>query len=86
MDINLAGRTGTELGHIAELVSAVCEIAAEPDGIEFDRASIKVSRIKEDADYDGVRVRFHATLANARIPMRIDTGFGDVIVPGPTEV
>ena len=43
-------------------------------------------RIKEDADYEGVRVRFYATLAKARIPMQIDIGFGDVIVPGPTEV
>ena len=68
------------------LLAAVCEVVAEPDGVEFNRASIEVSRIKEDADYEGVRVRFHATLAKARIPMQIDIGFGDVIVPGPTEV
>ena len=86
MDIDLAGRTSNELDHIAELVGTVCEVVAEPDGVEFNRASIEVSRIKEDADYEGVRVRFHATLAKARIPMQIDIGFGDVIVPGPTEV
>jgi hypothetical protein len=74
------------LDHIAELVGTVCEVVAQPDGVEFNRASIEVSRIKEDADYEGVRVRFHATLAKARIPMQIDIGFGDVIVPGPTEV
>lgn len=55
-------------------------------GIDFNPASIEVSRIKEDADYEGVRVRFQATLAKARIPMQIDIGFGDVIVPQPTEV
>lgn len=86
MDIDLAGRTSNELGHIADLIGAVCEVEAEPDGVEFNRASIEASRIKEDADYEGVRVRFHATLAKARIPMQIDIGFGDVIVPGPTEV
>ena len=86
VDIDLAGRTSNELDHIAELVGAVCDVMAEPDGVEFNRASIEVSRIKEDADYEGVRVRFHATLAKARIPMQIDIGFGDVIVPGPTEV
>lgn len=86
MDIDLAGRTSNELDHIAELVGAVCEVVAEPDGIEFNRASIEVSKIKEDADYEGVRVRFHAILAKARIPLQIDIGFGDVIVPGPTEV
>ena len=86
IDIDLAGRTSNELDDIARLIGAVCETAVEPDGIEFSRTSIEVSRIKEDADYEGVRVRFHATLAKARIPMQIDIGFGDVIVPGPTEV
>jgi predicted nucleotidyltransferase component of viral defense system len=86
MDIDLAGRTSNELDHIAELVRSVCETVTEPDGIEFIAASIEVSRIKEDADYEGVRVRFHATLARARIPMQIDIGFGDVIVPAPKEL
>lgn len=86
MDIDLAGRINNQLDHIADLVGAVCEVVGEPDGVEFNRASIEAKRIKEDADYEGVRVRFHATLARARIPMQIDIGFGDVIVPGPTEV
>src|ERR1019366_9710106 len=46
----------------------------------------KIAEGYKDADYEGVRVRFHATLAQARIPMQIDIGFGDVIVPGPTEI
>lgn len=86
MDIDLAGRINNQLDHIADLVGAVCEVVGEPDGVEFNRAPIEAKRIKEDADYEGVRVRFHATLARARIPMQIDIGFGDVIVPGPTEV
>jgi len=64
----------------------VCGVATDPDGIEFNRDSIEVSRIKEDADYEGVRVQFHATLARARSPMQLDIGFGDIITPGPTEV
>jgi predicted nucleotidyltransferase component of viral defense system len=86
MDIDLAGRTSNELDHITQLISAVCDVVTEPDGIEFNRASIEVTRIKEDADYEGVRVNFHAVLAKARVPMQIDIGFGDVVVPGPTEI
>ena len=86
IDIDLAGRTSNELDHIAELVGTVCDTVAEPDGIEFNRASIEVSRIKEDADYEGVRVKFHAVLAKARVPMQIDIGFGDIVLPGPTMV
>jgi hypothetical protein len=68
MDIDLAGRSSNELDHIAELVGGVREVMAEPDGVEFNRASIEVSRIKEDADYEGVRARFHATLARGANP------------------
>ena len=81
MDIDLAGKTNNELEDIRWLVGEVCEFATVPDGIEFTAASIKVQRIKEDAEYEGVRVRFNGTLAKARIPMQIDIGFGDAIVP-----
>lgn len=86
MDIDLAGKTSNELAHIETVIREVCGMAAPPDGLEFDPASIELARIKEDAEYEGVRVRFHATLARARIPMQIDIGFGDVIVPEPSEV
>ena len=86
MDIDLEGRVNNQLDHIKEVVGTVCEVDVEPDGIAFNRASIEASRIKEDADYEGVRVQFHATLARARIPMQIDIGFGDVITPGPTDI
>jgi hypothetical protein len=86
MDIDLAGQTNNQLDRIKEIVGAMCEIEVDPDGIEFNRAAIEVSRIKEDADYEGVRVQFHATLAKARIPMQLDIGFGDVITPRPTEI
>ncbi len=86
IDIDLAGRTSNELEHMRSVVADLCQLNTEPDGLEFDAASIEVQRIKEDAEYEGVRIRFSATLAKARIPMQIDVGFGDVIVPKPTEV
>jgi len=86
IDIDLAGRTSNELEHIRSVVAELCQLKTEPDGLEFDPASIEAQRIKEDAEYEGVRVRFNATLAKARIPMQIDIGFGDVIVPRPIEV
>jgi predicted nucleotidyltransferase component of viral defense system len=81
MDIDLLGRTSNELEHIRVLINEVCELEPEPDGVQFDPKSIRTARIKEHADYEGVRVLFRATLAGARIPMQIDIGFGDVIVP-----
>ena len=86
IDIDLAGRTSNELEHIRLVVAELCQLDTEPDGLEFAADSIEVQRIKEDAEYEGVRIRFNATLAKARIPMQIDVGFGDVIVPKPVEV
>jgi predicted nucleotidyltransferase component of viral defense system len=86
IDIDLEGRVNNQLDHIKDVVATVCGVDVEPDGIAFNRTSIEVSRIKEDADYEGVRVQFHATLAGARIPMQLDIGFGDVITPEPTDI
>jgi hypothetical protein len=77
MDIDLLGRTSNELEHIRVVFQQLCDVKSEPDGMEFDSKSVKVARIKEDADYEGVRVHFRAVLARARIPMQIDIGFGD---------
>ena len=85
-DIDLLGRTSNELEHIRVLFAQLCDVESEPDGIEFDSKSVKVARIKEDADYEGVRVHFRAVLARARIPMQIDIGFGDVVNPGVIEI
>lgn len=86
MDIDLLGRTENELDHIRSIVAEMCDIETEADGIQFDAKSVEVGRIKEDAECEGVRVRFRATLAGARVPMQIDIGFGDVITPGAIEI
>ena len=61
----------------------VCKIKVLPDGLVFDAKTVKGQRIKEDADYEGVRVKFFAFLERSKIPMQIDIGFGDIIIPKP---
>jgi hypothetical protein len=86
MDIDLLGRTSNNLEHIRVIFAQLCDVESEPDGIEFESKSVKVARIKEDADYEGVRVHFRAVLARARIVMQIDIGFGDIVSPGVIEI
>ncbi len=86
LDIDLAGRTSNEFDHIHALLVEVYTAKTEPHGIEFAANSVRVSRIRDDAEYEGVRGQFHATLAKARVPMQVDIGFGDIITPEPTEV
>ena len=63
----------------------ICEMHVEDDGLRFDAGTVTAERITEDADYEGVRVKFVGHLENARIPIQIDLGFGDVITPAPVE-
>lgn len=63
----------------------LCAQPVEDDGLLFDPSTVQAIKIKEDADYEGVRVTFLATLANARISVQIDIGFGDTITPAPIE-
>ena len=59
----------------------VCTTSVADDGLVFDPESVTAQRIKEGADYEGVRVRFLGFLEKARIPIQIDIGFGDAITP-----
>jgi len=83
LDIDLAGRTDNGLENIRTVVRSLCAIDVTEDGITFNAESVEVSRIEEDADYEGARARFDAILAGARVLLQIDVGFGDVIVPHP---
>ncbi len=59
-----------------EIVEISCD-----DGVKFNTSSITSERIKEDADYEGVRLKVDATLGQARKRLQMDVGFGDIIIP-----
>jgi predicted nucleotidyltransferase component of viral defense system len=86
MDIDLMGRIDNSLEHIRVAVEEICGLAVEQDGVEFSEETIEIQRIKEDAEYEGARVRLTATVAKARLVVQIDIGFGDSIVPRPTKI
>ncbi len=82
-DIDLLGRMNNSVAAILPVIRDICNQDVEPDGLLFDPATIEGRVIKEDADYEGVRVVFRCLLQNARVQMQIDIGFGDVMVPDP---
>ena len=65
MDIDLMGRTDNSREHIRVVVEEICGLAVEQDGVEFREETIEIQRIKEDAEYEGARVRLTATVAKA---------------------
>jgi len=82
-DLDLLGSGSSATDDVEQSVRAICEIE-DDDGISFDGQSVEGVRIQEDDEYDGVRVKFRARLAGARIPMQVDIGFGDAVYPEPS--
>ena len=71
-----------------ELKKAFIEIAgiASEDSVVYNTENITSERIKEDADYEGVRIKLTACLGSARKILQFDIGFGDVVVPKPLTI
>jgi hypothetical protein len=85
-DVDLLGRLDNSLESLTRAVREICETAVDLDGMVFDPGTVRAQRIKEDADYEGVRVRFVGFLGKAQAPMQIDVGFGDVVTPGAERI
>jgi len=81
-DLDLFGRGASGVADVTRDLRALCTIEGK-DGIIFDSASVRGEDIRAAERYEGVRVRLEARLADARIPMQVDVGFGDAIVPAP---
>lgn len=81
MDIDLLGRTSNREVDLTAQVRAILSTDVDPDGLVFDAGSLRLERITENADYEGVRLRLMGSLDTARITLQIDIGFGDPVYP-----
>jgi len=84
-DIDFLAYADNSIESISEIVKEVILETVPEDGLIFDAHSIEASRIVEDADYEGVRLKFNGLLGSARIRMQLDIGFGDTIHPAAEE-
>ncbi|MCL2199283.1 MAG: nucleotidyl transferase AbiEii/AbiGii toxin family protein [Defluviitaleaceae bacterium] len=78
----LAKETTGDLDMLRDIFVDVSAISFD-DAVAYDPDSITTERIKEDADYEGARVKIIGHLGNIRKPLQFDIGFGDVVIPKP---
>jgi Nucleotidyl transferase AbiEii toxin, Type IV TA system len=83
-DIDFLARMPNDIESVTAVFKEICQQPVDEDGIVFDAESVQGKLIKEDADYEGVRVTFIGYLQRSRLPMQVDIGFGDVVSPEPT--
>lgn len=80
--------TGYGTSEREDVIHAFREICNTPDAVNqlvFDTANITAEPIRDGSEYDGLRIRIRARPGDSDIPVQIDVGFGNAIVPGPEE-
>lgn len=82
-DIDFLGKAfSNDFEECKKIIKNVALLKVE-DGVEFIVDKIKTEKIKEDADYEGVRIHLPYKMDTIKGYLSIDIGFGDKIVQGP---
>ena len=84
-DLDLLGSGSPDPARLTRVFRDISGVAVPDDGVTFDAESIVAEPIREEAVYDGIRLRFIARLGTAEIPVQVDVGFGDSTVPEPLQ-
>ena len=84
-DLDLLGFGDPDPDAIIAAFRDICAIEAE-DAVSFDIPGLTIDRIRDEAEYGGLRLKTTATIDGARVRVVIDVGFGDSTEPGLVEI
>ncbi|MES2642623.1 MAG: nucleotidyl transferase AbiEii/AbiGii toxin family protein [Myxococcota bacterium] len=82
-DIDLLGYGDASAEHMEAVFREVAAIEIPEDGLVFDPSSVRSESIRKEIHYGGIRILIRGKLANARLNMQVDVGFGDSVLPAP---
>ena len=85
LDIDLLASGGAEEVSVRAIMATICDVPCPEDGLVFDGSRLSVSPIRPTQTYPGQRVKLNGYLGTVRIPIQVDFGFGDAVIPGPEE-
>ena len=85
-DADLLGFGNADIEQLADMFRDICRIEFQGDGMIYLPESLNGEEIREDQEYDGVRITLVGMLNQARIPLQVDIGFGDAITPAPEQI
>ncbi len=81
-DLDLLGQGSGSAERYRKIFTELCSQKVEDDGLNLLPDTIRVERIRDEEEYEGVRVLLEARLANARIPLQIDVRLRGCHYPG----
>jgi len=85
-DADLLGFGNSDVEQLAEVFRGICRVEFQRDGMFYLPESLNAEKIRDDQEYDGVRITLIGLLNQARIPLQVDIGFGDAITPAPEQI
>ncbi|MGB9619494.1 MAG: nucleotidyl transferase AbiEii/AbiGii toxin family protein, partial [Armatimonadota bacterium] len=85
-DIDLLGSGDSAIPELVRVFQDICSLPTDDDGLRLPTNEITAEEIREDQVYGGIRIKITAYLGKTRIPLQVDIGFGDAVIPGPEEV
>ena len=85
-DLDFLGFGSSDIDTARKTFADLCELKVADDGLAFDSSSIRVETMREEEEYQGLRVRLNAKLGTAVIAVQVDIGFGDTVHPEPLEL
>lgn len=84
-DLDLLGFGDSDPDAIIGAFREICALKAD-DAVAFDIDGLAVDRIRDEAEYGGLRIKTTAIVDGAKVRVLIDIGFGDAVEPGLTEI
>jgi predicted nucleotidyltransferase component of viral defense system len=80
-DLDLLAIKSASTEELETVFRKVLKLVVRDDGLIFLTNTVRGELIRENDIYQGVRVTLEARLGDARIPLQVDIGFGDVVTP-----
>ncbi len=86
MDIDMLAKVDNSIENISRMLKEICSYPVPRDGIEFNSKELLLNESQIETEYTGLSARFFAYLHTAKIPVKIDIGFSDKILPKPSNI
>lgn len=77
----LARALNNEPEAMEAVVREIAEIDAGDDGVVFDISTIRSQVIREEAEYEGLRIKMDVKLSTANLRLQLDISVGDPVEP-----
>ena len=86
-DVDLLRFGSSDISQLEQIFRDVCQVEIDgDDGIVYIADSVQGEEIREENEYDGVRIKVEFKIGRTGEFMQIDIGFGDAVNPPAQEI